>query len=155
MCVANMFAEFDGANDRNLVLRTQGLQSCKCRTGWKLAHVQSSNWFHGVQFLKGPLILPTLVSIRSCHYMWPWHLFQQGAFGNRFKDSKSGRVGRANMTFIKRIKQGRKWPECCCLHGISAYLSVDLRKQIGLSCCEATLLSMRLLAYLSARNLNP
>ena len=43
MCLANTFAEFDGANDRTLVLRTQGLQSCKCRTSWKLAHVQSSN----------------------------------------------------------------------------------------------------------------
>ena len=44
MCVANTFEEFDGTSDyRNLVLRTRGLQSCKCRTSWKLPNVQSSN----------------------------------------------------------------------------------------------------------------
>lgn len=83
--------------------------------------------------------------------MWLWHLFQQGAFGNRFKDSKSGRAEQTwhSSNESNRVRNDPNAAVC------TAYLSVDLRKQIGLSCCEATLLSMRLLAYLSARNLNP
>lgn len=116
MCVANMFAEFDGANDyRNLVLRTQGLQSCKCRTvpGGSLCMCSQATDFMESSSSKVHWFCQHLSvedHVTTCDY---------DTFSNKELLEIDSKIRRAvEQTFIN-IKPGPKWPECCCLHGIS------------------------------------